>query len=160
MSAALGEWATNNWFSLLQSLGIVFGLLFTATAIRRDAAARRASDLLSLSERHQELWSELYRRPELRRIRSKEVDLVAEPVTPAEEEFLKLVFVHFHVGWLVARRGALVPMEAVKQDVRTFFSLPIPKIIWKAVCDSTDPKFVEFVVTCVNQGERNGLNVV
>src|SRR5687768_1614758 len=128
---ALGEWVTTNWFSLLQSLGIIFGLFFTATAIRRDTVARRASDLLSISERHQELWSELYRRPELRRIRSKEVDLLAEPVTAAEEEFLKLVFVHFHVGWLVAQRGALVPMEAVTKDVRTFFSLPIPKTVWR-----------------------------
>ena len=103
--AALDEWVTNNWFSLLQSLGIICGLFFTATAIRRDTAARRASDLLSLSERHQELWSELYRRPELSRIRRKEVDLLAEPVTAAETEFLRLVFVHFHVGWLLVKRG-------------------------------------------------------
>src|SRR5439155_20149793 len=111
------EWLANNWFSLIQGLGIICGLLFTAFSIRRDTAARRASDLLSLSERHQELWAELYRSPELRRIRNREVDLLAEPVTAAEEEFLKLVFVHFHVGWLVAQRGALVPMEAVKKDV-------------------------------------------
>src|SRR5438552_15988241 len=108
--AGFEEWLTNNWFSLLQSLGIVGGLFFTAASIRRDTAARRASDLLSLSERHQELWSELYRRPELRRIRSKEVDLVAEPVTGAEDAFLKLVFVHFYVGWLLARTGALLEL--------------------------------------------------
>src|SRR5258706_16204147 len=103
--AGFEEWLTNNWFSLLQSLGIICGLLFTATAIRRDTAARRASDLLSLSERHQELWSELYRRPELHRIRRKEVDLVAEPVTSMEEEVFKLVFFHFHLGWLLVKRG-------------------------------------------------------
>src|SRR5437763_12845497 len=129
--AGFEEWLTNNWFSLLQSLGIICGLLFTATSIRRDTAARRASDLLSLSERHQDLWSELYRRPELSRIRRKEVDLLGEPVTAAEAEFLRLVFVHFHVGWLLVKRGGLIQMRALKEDVRTFFSLPIPRTVWK-----------------------------
>src|SRR5258706_13003324 len=129
--AGFEEWLTNNWFSLLQSLGIICGLLFTATSIRRDTAARRASDLLSLSERHQDLWAELYRRPELRRIRSKDVDLLANPVTGSEEEFLKLVFAHFHTGWLLARNGALVQLEVFAEDVHTFFALPIPKTVWK-----------------------------
>src|SRR5258706_15843061 len=115
--AGFEEWLTNNWFSLLQSLGIICGLLFTATSIRRDTAARRASDLLSLSERHQDLWSELYRRPELCRIRSKEVDLLASPLTGAEIEFLRLVLVHFYTGYLLAQKsGALLSMEAYVAD--------------------------------------------
>jgi len=157
--AGFEEWLTNNWFSLLQSLGIICGLLFTATSIRRDTAARRASDLLSLSERHQDLWSELYRRPELRRIRSKEVDLLANPVTGSEEEFLKLVFVHFYTGWLLARKGALLEMNAFKEDVRTFFSLPIPKAVWKEAHEGRDPKFVEFVDAYSKKGEQNGRHV-
>ena len=143
--AAFRDWLTNNWFSLLQSLGIIGGLLFTAISIRRDTAGRRASDLLSLSERHQELWAELYRRPELTRIRNREVDLIAAPLTSAEQDFLRLVLVHFYTGFLLARKGALLQMRALKADVRTFFSLPLPRAVWKDARNEMDPKFVDFV---------------
>src|SRR6266850_642418 len=148
--AGVESWLTSNWFSLLQSLGIIFGLVFTAVSVRRDTAARQASDLLSLSERHQELWSELYKRAELQRIRGEEADLVASPVTPAEREFLRLVFVHFYAGWLLAKRGSLVRMAAVREDTRNFFSLPIPRAVWKETHAGMDPKFIAFVNSCTN----------
>lgn len=143
------DWLTDNWFALLQSLGIICGLLFTAISIRRDTASRRASDLLALSERHQELWAELYRRPELSRIRSKEADLLANPVTALEVEFLRSVFVHFFTGYLLARNGALLQMNAFKADVQNFFSLPIPKAVWRENRDGRDPEFVNFVEACL-----------
>ncbi len=142
-------WLTNNWFSLLQSVGIICGLLFTAISIRRDTASRRAGDLLILSERHQELWAELYRRPELSRIRSKEVDLLANPVTTLEVEFLRAVFVHFFTGYLLARNGSLLQMKVFQADAQNFFSLPIPKAVWRDNRDGRDPEFVSFVEACL-----------
>ncbi len=108
-------------------------------------ASRRASDLLALSERHQELWAELYRRPELSRIRNKEVDLLAHPVTAMEVEFLRAVFVHFFTGYLLARNGSLLKMDVFEADVRDFFSLPIPKAVWRENRDGRDSQFVRFI---------------
>src|SRR5438552_2913476 len=122
--AFLLKWLAENWFPLFQAFGIIGGLLFTSASLRRDTEARRTSDLLALSARHHELWSELHRRTDLQRVLSSEVDLIATPITRAEEEFLKLVFVHFYTGWLLANRGALVSIEALRADARSFFALP------------------------------------
>jgi hypothetical protein len=140
-------WISENWFALLQSAGIICGLLFTAAAFRRETRARRTSDLLSLAQQHRDLWSELHRRPDLGRVLSKEADLVGAPMTTAEEEFLNLVCVHFYTGWLLAKTGSLslLSLDALATDVHAFFSLPLPKCFWRTARSSRDPKFVGFV---------------
>jgi len=151
--AGFWGWIDQNWFALLQSVGIVCGLLFTSISIRRDTRARRTTDLLALTERHQELWSELHRRPDLQRLLNKEVDLVSRPVSAAEEEFLKIAFVHFYTGWLLAKSGALLTLETMAADVRVFFELPIPKFVWKQAREGRDAEFVRFVDKCVIERE-------
>jgi predicted nucleotidyltransferase len=143
--ASLSLWLNQNWFAFLQSVGIVCGLVFTSLSIRGDTKARRTSDLLTLTERHHQLWSEIHRRPDLQRILNREVDLVSRPVSTAEQEFLNLVFVHFFTGWLLAKDGALLSLETMAADVQTFFELPIPASVWKQTRDARDPEFVGFV---------------
>jgi hypothetical protein len=145
--ASFPPWVTENWFALLQSAGIIFGLLFTAASFRRETRARQTSDLLTLAQQHRELWSELHRRTDLVRVLSKEADLLAAPMTAAEEEFLNVVCVHFYTGWLLAKSGALslLPLEALSADVKSFFTLPLPKFFWRNARNGRDAKFVEFI---------------
>ena len=140
-----------NWFPVLQGVGIIGGLLFTALSIRRDTKARRSTDLLALAQQHRDLWSETYKNPELGRILAPTVDLMARKISIAEKEFLNVVFVHFYTGWLLAKQGelALIPMEAVEADIRGFFVLPIPQKVWNETRSNRDPKFVEFVSQCL-----------
>ena len=142
---ALYVWLDSNWFTLLQSLGIVGGLLFTTATLRRDRKGRRVTDLLTLTAQHRELWSEVHRRPELARVLRAEVDLIGSPITFAEQEFLNVVIVHFCLGWQLARAGSLVTMEAIKVDIRSFFAKPIPQRIWHETKGERDPQFVRFV---------------
>lgn len=141
-------WLRDNWFPLLQSAGIMGGLLFTALSIRQATNARRVSDLLALTEQHRELWNDVYRRPELSRIFAA-ADLVAKPVTIPEERFLNEVIVHFTTGWHLAQRNSLLTMDALKADLRTFFRLPIPRAIWEQTKEGRDPKFVHFMESCL-----------
>jgi len=147
--ATVAVWVAKNWFPLLQAVGIIAGLLFTALALRRNTKARKASDLLTLTKHHRELWSDVYQRPELRRILSPDVDLIASPITAAEQEFLNVAVVHFNTGWLLACEGGLLKMEGLKGDVRSFFSLPIPKAVWNQTRQHRDPEFVHFVESCM-----------
>jgi len=142
-------WLRENWFILLQSAGIIGGMLFTALSIRQATTARRVSDLLTLTEQHRELWNEVYRRAELSRIFASTIDLIANPVTVAEERFLNEVVVHFTTGWQLARKKSLITMEALKADLRSFFELPLPRAVWQQTKDSRDPEFVRFVQKCL-----------
>ena len=141
----LVAWLDTNWFSLLQSVGILSGLLLTAITVHRDATHRHVSNMLTLLEQHRELWTEVHSRPELARIMATEVDLLTRPVTTAEERYLNLVFVHFHTGWQLAAAGVIHSLEVMAADVRGFFSLPLPHAVWEQTKANRDPEFVRFV---------------
>ncbi len=96
-------WLKENWFSLVQTLGIAAGILFTALTLRQDLHERRVSDYLALASQHRELWSQLQGNPRLSRLLAPDRNLVREPVTRDERLFLELTFTHFHTGWLLAR---------------------------------------------------------
>jgi hypothetical protein len=150
MGAHILLWLRDNWFPFLQTVGIVGGLVFTGISVRQSTRARKASDLLALTEQHRELWNEVYSRPELQRIDARSVDLLAKPLTVAEERFLNEVIVHFHLGWQLAQRGSLLSLETMEADARTFFSLPLPNAVWTRTKNSRDPEFVKFIDGSLN----------
>lgn len=149
MASPLLSWLEGNWFSLLQAVGIISGLFFTAASIRQGVKARQISDLLALTTQHRELWSELRTNPELSRVVSPSVDLVARPITFAEEQFINLAIVHFHTGFLLVDKGSLVSAKTLARDAKTFFSLPIPRVTWEGSRSGRDPRFVKFVESSV-----------
>jgi hypothetical protein len=142
-------WLRDNWFPVLQTIGIMGGLLFTAVSIRQSTNARKTSDLLALTEQHRQLWNEVYSRPELGRIYSEGADLIAAPVTITEERFLNEVIVHFQTGWQLACQGSLITLDAMRADARTFFKLPIPRHVWRQTKAGREEKFVKFVEDCL-----------
>lgn len=144
MGAALA-WFADNWFSTVQSAGIIGGLLFAALAARQEARTRRSGNLLAFTSQHRELWSEVHRRPELARILQSEVDLVGLPMTVAEEEFLNTVFVHVQTGWELARKDGLMSTKVLATDMRNFLSNPLPRLAWERRRTSREPRFVAFM---------------
>ena len=143
--APLPPWLEANWFSLVQSLGIIGGFALTALSLRRDTKWRKRAEVIALAEQHRELWSEVHRRPELTRILESGVDLITKPISLAEEEFLNLVIIHFHTGWQLAREGGPLTLKTFKKDVCKFFCLPVPRSVWEQSKTARDPGFVRFV---------------
>lgn len=151
----VSPWLKEYWFDLVQTLGIVGGLWFTGAAFCREVRARKMADYLTLVGHHRELWIDAHRRPELARMFTLEVDLVAAPISVMEEEFLNLVIVHFSTGWLMAQQDGLVDKALLKADARAFFSLPIPRVVWERTTHFRDPKFVEFIATALRDTTTN-----
>jgi hypothetical protein len=46
------NWLAEHWFDLIQTVGIIGGLLFTAHAIRKDERARTISNTIALNEQY------------------------------------------------------------------------------------------------------------
>src|SRR5437660_10851603 len=137
------EWASHNWFSLLQSVGIIGSLLFTGLTLRQDVKERRTSHDLAITKAHRELWTNLYKRPSLARVLDPNADLSSQPITQEEEMFVLLLVVHLNTALEVLRSET--PDEALRQDIRWFFSLPIPKAVWEKVKGRQEPAFARFV---------------
>ena len=138
-------WLQANWFTAIQTVGILGSLWLAVATLRRDIQTRRTADLLSLTAHHRELWKDSYRSPELQRIFQTEVDLVGLPISVAEEEFLNSAIVHFYVGWRLVVAQRIVPPRVFASDVRSFFSLPLPHAVWERTKAVRDPNFVRFV---------------
>ena len=75
------QWAAQNWFTVLQSAGIIGSLLFTAASLRLDAKARHVGNLMAITKNHREIWGELYQRPELARVIDAGADLEQKPMS-------------------------------------------------------------------------------
>lgn len=147
-------WLGNNWFTLLQSLGIIGGLLFTGIALRRDAKGRRIENLIAITANHRDIWRDLYHRPELARVLRMSVDLVRKPIAREEEVFVVAVILHINSVHQAMKEGLFVNLSGLPQDIRWIFSHPIPAGVWEKMKVLQDDEFVEFVEACRRSDER------
>jgi hypothetical protein len=106
---------------------------------------------LALVERHRVLWSEAHQRQDLKRIFLKGADVLSEPATTAETEFLDLVIIHFETGWRLERTMGRGELKALSRDAGEFFSLPLPCAAWEKTKEFRNPKFVRFVERAIGK---------
>ena len=142
---AFSSWVDGNWFNVIQTVGIIGSLWVATTAANRDARAKGIENLLSLSEHHRELWKEMPGQNDLVRIFQPDADTVLVPVTVAEAEFLNLVIVHYQTGWFIAKADGPTTLAEMRADVRSFFTLPLPRAVWEKSRHNRNKDFVRFV---------------
>ena len=146
------RWIGEKWFDLLQTFGIIGGLLFTAYAVRKDENARKIANLIALQQQYRDIWKELYNRPGLIRILQKDVDLKVRPITDEEWLFAKLLILHLNTVYRAMQAGMLVQLEGLQKDAADFFAAPIPRLIWEKMKFVQDADFVKFVEGCLRGG--------
>jgi len=139
------NWFRDNWFDLLQSLGIVGGLFFGGIALVIDAKVRRIGNLFTVTKQHREIWTTLYTRPELKRVVDASVDLTVRPISDEEELFVNLLILHLASSYRAAKAGMFLLRGELRADITAFFSLPIPRAVWERMKVFQDEKFVSFV---------------
>ena len=143
--AGFDAWAEANWFNVIQTVGILGGILLAAAAANREAKAREIQNLLTISEHHREVWTELLKTAELKRVLQPDADIVKDPFTLREEECANLVLVQFLKAWRIAESGGLLTLKELARDVRGFLSLPLPYAVWEKTKENRNQRFVRFV---------------
>lgn len=146
----LHDWLWTHGSNLLEAVGIVAGLCFTAVSYRDDTKARQVTNLLALTEQHREIWSRLAERRELARVLDASVDVKLAPPTLAEELFVNHLILHLSASFRAIRIGLLLRPEKLRRDIRRFFSLPIPKAVWQQQRQLLDEDFARFVEDCLD----------
>lgn len=114
-------------------------------AARREAKSREIENLLTISEHHRSLWNEAHQRQDLERIFRAEVDVLKNPITVAESEFLNFVLGHFQAGWILSKSGAAISLNEMRADVKDFFALPLPRAVWEKTKVMRNRRFGKFV---------------
>lgn len=143
--AGCSSWLQENWSSVVSAVGIIGSLWFTGAYFRQDSKSRNFSNLLAIDERHRVLWGEARQRPDLKRVFLKDADVLTQPISFVEEEFLKSAFLHFETGWRLERIMNRGELSALALDIASFFSLPLPRAVWEKTKKFRNPKFVRFV---------------
>ena len=143
--ADICSWVQNNWSSAIGAAGIISSLVFTAASFRADAKNRLITNLLALDDRHRALLSEVKQRPELKRILSENVDLIAQPLTSEEDLSMWQIVQQFETGWRVEKILNRGELRSLARDAGAFFSLPLPYAVWEKTKKFRNPKFVRFV---------------
>ena len=142
-------WITENWFNILSSVGIIGSLLFTAVSLRSETKTRRIANLLTLTQSHRELWSEVFRDSDLARVLDASADLSKQPMTGDEAMFVNMVIQHLSSAYEAVKSGLVIKPEGLKQDIKMFFSLPIPRAMWEELKILQNDDFVRFVEECL-----------
>jgi hypothetical protein len=130
---------------LAQTVSITFGLFATCYTIRADRRSRRIDNLLTITEHHREIWTELYSRPALRRVMQKEVNINNDPITDDEQLFVLFLVLHLASSFRAQKEGMFLAEAGLRRDIREFFDRPIPKRVWELIKVYQEADFIEFV---------------
>ena len=140
------QWLDNHGFDLIEAIGIIASLVFSAASFRRSHQSRRISNLISLSQAHREIWKEFVANgAQLARVQNSQVDLTKEPITAAEETFVVAVIQHLGVVFRSTKIDLTVKPEQLERDVLQFFKFPVARAVWEKSKKYQDSDFVEFV---------------
>jgi len=145
------------WFSVVQTAGIIGGLVFygitcqqqaraqreQADAQRQQARAQETQNLIAFSERHRAFWHEAYRNPKLQRVFSVKVQ--AESLSSVEEEFINEALVFYEVSWRIVTSSYQDYLKPFARDLARFLSFPLPLAAWNKTKEVRDEQFSEFV---------------
>lgn len=101
--------------------------------------------MLTLTASHREIWSVLFSKPELARILRRDVDLAESAVTVEEELLVQFLILHLNATFKTRLNGMEFDDDGLAQDIRGFFSRPIPRFVWNRSKRFQSPDFVEFV---------------
>jgi len=146
-------WLTENWFTGVQTVAIVSGLIFTCVTLKRDERSRRVANLFQLTHHHNELWAQALTKPELRRVMSMKADLSLEPVTEDETLFVGSVILNLNSAHYAIKRGMMDSPHGLGADIRTFFAHPVPRAVWTKLRHLQDTDFVAFVEGYFDKGK-------
>ncbi len=145
---AFTDWMSHNWFALFQTCALASGLVLIGIAMLFEARARRAANLIQLTEQHRDLWERMYVQPELARIIDPEANPRDLPITAHEQTFVVFIILHLSSTYYAMRSGFFRRPHGLREDIVRFFSLPIPRAVWERIKALQDVAFVEFVERC------------
>jgi hypothetical protein len=141
----------SNWFTLLQSAGIIFSILLSTRAIFREARSRKISNYIQLTQFHREIWKMTMELEGLQRIRSKTIDCDLR-LTHNEEQFLTFVFLHITCAFTLAKSNDLISIDQMKNDISEFLTFPLVKEFWQSNSRYYNQDFRDFVNACRKDG--------
>ena len=142
--------STFDWFTLLQSLGIIIGFLFSGYAIWKDSNATKLQNYILLTQNHREVWSMMMNNEKLGRVLEKVIPDNEMELTYSERQFLTFIFLHVTCSFELSKRGKIVDVEKDKEDIADLLSYPLVKKFWDHNSRFYNEDFRAFIASCIS----------
>src|SRR5256714_7568427 len=110
-------WTSHNWYALAQTGLTASGLFLIGVAILLDARARRAGNLIQLTQQHRDLWERMYAQPELSRILDPAADITKMAIPAEEEMFVIFLILHLSSTLTAMRAGLFQRLHGLRKDI-------------------------------------------
>ena len=94
---------------------------------------------------HREIWSRIVENPRLGRVLDPAANVKRKPPTLQERLLVQMVVLHVRSAFKASRLGLNIDEEDVAKDIRDFFSLPIPRVVWERVKVYQSPELRRFI---------------
>ena len=147
----MSAWFTENWFNIF-TVFFGSGIWFAAFSIHKDSEvrkedvkAKKVANLLAITANHREVWKEFLHNPKLARVRSTKADIAKHPLTDAEDVFITLVILHTNSVYYAMNHQLVVEYEGLQRDIAEFFSLPLPRAVWRKTKPLQNQDFAAFI---------------
>ncbi len=151
------HFATLSPFDAIGYIAVVATLLFTAVEVRHAKIelrhlekSQRVENLIAFAREHREIWSSYLSTPTVARVLDEKANVVKLPVSTHERVFVNLLIVHLNAVFQAAKGDMLVPPQRLKDEIRSFFSQPVPRAVWQKSRAVQDADFVQFVDDSLN----------
>ena len=135
----LVRWFFDQYGQIIESCGII-----AALAYRADMRTRKADILIRITEGHRQIWTFYEQTPELSRIFNSSIDVKTAPPTAKELRFVQFVINHIVITFKSDKMGIYRQPEALEEDIRDFFSWPVPRETWNRVRRFQDADVIKF----------------
>lgn len=139
------RWLVHHGESLLESIGIIGGLIFTGVGLHRDSRARRVENLFTITQHHRELWQTASQNPALTRVLEADRETLREPPSQQEKLFVRSLILHLGTVYRAIKLDEMLKPQGMDGDIRAFFLKPVPKLVWNEEKLFQDQDFVIYV---------------
>ena len=138
-------WFEENWFSLIQTIGILSGFLLAARSLSLDRGIRKTEILIQLTESHREIWESFLDKADLEATLEPYRNLDGHPISFSEKRFVTSVVLHMAMVHRASQHDVFQPWEGLRRDIREFLSLPVPGEVFKGLRRYQEAEFLAFI---------------
>lgn len=135
----------SHWFNIAEVIGIAASVWMSASALSQTRKRNIADLHFSVGEAHDRIWNRVLQDPELGRVKDPMADLENFPVTMKEERFILLILSHLTSTLHAIDLGSYPKPEKIEEDVRNFFSLPVPGEVLENFLHRQEPILQDFM---------------
>lgn len=143
-------WERNKdlWNFIVQTLGVggaLIGVFLIWHQMQLSVKIQKVTNLHNLKEAHRSIWSLMMGKAELQRLMDEKACPKPSEITLEERIFVGFVILQLQTCYRFSQESLLINIGKLTDDVNSFFSLPVPRIVWDEKKRFHDPDFVNFV---------------